>query len=373
MLLFLLFVIICGGLLLTVNERHIKKPIIWLSMGVLWLYWGFSYINAPDTPGYMYFFDLVSTDGWVLDSLYGSSAGGMEPGTFILMQLCKRVSSSYYFFQAIILAIDLFLSYWGLRKLLGNDSKPTTFFLLFAFGTPMYLAAMRQGVAIAIMIFCLPLFKNNKFWLCIPLLILAIFFHQSAILLFIIPAVILMMKRLNLKVGSGRFLMFSVFIICNVCYLFSISASGLVEQYLGGLVYDSSLSTNREMTFTGVTEESNFGILKVIEMDVIYIIFFFTKKNWKTDAHNYLGTFFLVFFVLNMLVGGIVIHRLSYYLWIPYSFILFESLSYFFKSVFRWDLKLANLAIYLYMFTLVVVQDISSGKHIFEYHLLDIL
>lgn len=373
MLLFLLFSLVWGVLLFSVKESHVKKQFIWLSMFAIWIYWGFSYINAPDTKGYMDFFDMLSTRGWVLDSLYGSAAGGMEPGTFVLMQLCKRVSDSYYFFQAVILMIDLGLSFWGLKKLLGNREQPVLFFLLFTFSVTLYLSALRQGVAVAIMVFCLPLFRENKFWIYIPLLFLAIFFHQSAILLFSIPVLIWLIRMIKVRDKAGKIILFIVFVICNICYLLGISIGDLIENALGGFVYDSSLSTNREMSVAGNTEESNFGILKVVEMDVIYLVFFFSKKNWKTESHYFLGAFFIVFFVLNMLVGGIVIHRLSYYLQIPYYFVLFESLRYLLIKDLNCQYNLSNLVIYLYMFALVVVQQLANGNYVFEYHLFDLL
>lgn len=372
MMLFLLFALLWGGLLFRLKENHVNNLFVWISMGLLWIYWGFSYINAPDTAGYMDFFDILSTNGWVLDSLYGSAAGGMEPGTFILMQLCKRISNSYYFFQAIILLIDLGLSFWGLKRLIGKKEQSLLFFLLFTFGIPMYLAAMRQGVAIAIMLFCLPLFRDNKFWIYIPLLVLAIFFHQSAILLFIIPIIMMLLKKANLGGTSARSFSFLLFAICNICYILGISAGDFIENLLGGFVYDSSLSTNRQLSLAGAMEESSFGILKVLEMDVVYLVFFFSKRSWKSDTHNYMGAFFLAYFMLNMLVGGIIIHRLTYYLRIPYYFIVFESLRYVLRNVFKWDFRVSNMAIYMYMLALFVIQDLAGGRHVFEYHLLDL-
>lgn len=372
MLLFLLFVILWGVLLLNVKEQHMKQQMVWISMGLIWLYWGFSYTNAADTGGYMGFFDMLHTNGWVLDSLYGSSAGNMEPGTFILMQLCKKISDSYYFFQAVILLIDMCLSYCGLRKLLGNNEQPLLFFLLFTFHTTIYLSAMRQGVAIAIMIFCLPLFRDNKFWIYIPLLLLAIFFHQSAILLFAIPVVMLLIKIVKIGGIVGRTSLLIIFAICNICHLFEINAASLIENVLGDFVYDSSLSTSRELTIGDSMKESSFGFLKVLEMDTIYLIFFFSNKGWKTDNLNYLAAFFFAYFGLNMLVGGIVIHRLTYYLEIPYYFIVFESLRYLLKNKLKFGLSLSNSLIYIYMFALFVVQSLSGGNYIFKYQLIEL-
>ena len=372
MFLFLLFSLLCGILLLGVPEYRISNKYVWLVLVVLILYWGFSYANAPDTEGYMDFFNMISGDGWVLDSLYGSAAGGMEPGTFVIMQLCKKVSGSYFFFQFVILSIDLFLTYWGLKKMTNSKTQPVVFLLLFAFGIPMYLSALRQSVAIAIMIFCLPLFRDNKFYFYIPLLILAIFFHQSAILIFAVPLLMFLFGKTKIKWDSLQIFFIVIFVICNICYLLGISAGSLVERVFGDFVYDSSISTNRELSITNM-EESNYGILKIIEIDICYVIFFFSRLVKKDDTLRLFGIMFLVFFILNTLVGGIVIHRLTYYLRIPYYYVLFESLRALMVNGIKMKRTPANMIVYLYMFALFVVQSLIGSKYIFEYHLFDVI
>ena len=132
MFLLLLFSLIWGVCLTIAPDKELKAGHVILMLGALVLYWGFSYVNAPDTDGYMEYFDMISVNGWVLDSLYTTAAGKMEPGTFILMQLCKRISGSYYFFQFVILALDVVLSYIGLKKMTDSRSQSVVFFLLFA-------------------------------------------------------------------------------------------------------------------------------------------------------------------------------------------------------------------------------------------------
>lgn len=372
MLLFLFFSLVWALLLLWVSDPRKEKYKVVLPLAAILLYWGFSFTNAPDTEGYMDFFDAIYTSGWVLDSLVGSAAGGMEPGVFILMQLCKKLSGSYYFFQFVVLTIDLVLTYWGLRNLLKNKMEPIVFLLIITFCIPLYLSALRQGVAIALMVFCLPLFRDNRFYIYIPLILLGIFFHQSAILLFAIPILMFLFKRINLKKDFGRILFLIIFLVCNFCYFAGISAGDYIERIFGGFVYDSSLSTNREMSIGQSMEGSDFGILKVLEMDVCFIIFYLSSIIKKNGVTKYMGAFFLAYFILNMLVGGIIIHRLTYYLRLPYYFILFETLRGFMMNRMKLNYKVSNLIVYLYMFFIFMVQSGMSSTYIYEYHLFDI-
>ena len=130
MIIFLFFSLFWAALLLGITEKGLNSQYVWLVLGSILIYWGGAYTNAPDTKGYMFFFDLVSVNGWVLDSLYGSSAGAMEPGTFIIMQLCKQISGSYYLFQFVILSIDIILTYWGIKKISNNNAYIVVFFFV---------------------------------------------------------------------------------------------------------------------------------------------------------------------------------------------------------------------------------------------------
>ena len=148
--------------------------------------------------------------------------------------------------------------------------------------------------------------------------------------------------------------------------MFGISASNIIESSFGGLVYDNSLSTSRELAIGDALEESSYGVLKLIEIDVCYILLFFTKLVKRDQATNMMSVFFLIFFILNTLVGGIVIHRLTYYLQIPYYFVLFISLRALMMKVWKLNFVTSNIFIYTYMFIIFMIQSASSTTYIFD-------
>ena len=350
-----------------------SKAVLWVLISIL-VYWGFSYINAPDMKGYMLFFKKISTDGWVLKSLRGTPAGNMEPGLFLIMQWCKKLNNSYFFFQAIMLSINVILAYFGLRKIYGSCKEALVFILLFAVNITFFMSAMRQGVVIALFIFCIPLFVENKWKYYIPILILSIFFHQTAILLFPIPLIWYLCNKItDFHLQSGKWILLSVFIVCNICYFSGFSIGDLIESRFGRYVYDASVSTTRTLRIGHSMEVSNFGILKVLELDVCFVIFFMSNLVEKNNYLKLIGGLVFVFFCMNMLVGGIIVHRINYYLQIPYYMALFASLTSLFTIFLRLDIKLINSIIYCYMVFMFFLQTVSSSGYIFEYHLLDLL
>lgn len=349
------------------------KAVLFVLISIL-VYWGFSYINAPDMKGYMLFFKKISTDGWVLKSLRGTSAGNMEPGLFLIMQWCKKLNSSYFFFQAIMLSINVILAYFGLRKIYGSCKEALVFILLFAVNITFFMSAMRQGVVIALFIFCIPLFVENKWKYYIPILILSIFFHQTALLLLPIPLILYLCNKMSYThLLSLKWIPILVFIVCNICYLAGFSIGDMIESRFGKMVYDTSVSTTRTLSVGHNMEVSNFGILKVIELDVCYVLFLMSNLVEKNNYLKLIGGLVFVFFCMNMLVGGIIVHRISYYLQIPYYIALFASLKSLFTKYLHLDIKLSNGIIYCYMVFMYFYQTVSSSGYVFEYHLLDLL
>lgn len=355
------------------DDEFDYKAVLWVLPSIL-IYWGFSYINAPDIKGYMRFFNKLSTQGWVLKSLRETSAWNMEPGLFVIMQWCKKFNSSYFFFQSVMLSMNVILAYLGLKKIYGSNKKALMFVLLFAMNITFFMSAMRQGVVIALFILCIPLFVDNKWHFYIPILIMSIFFHQTAFLLILVPLI----WYLYNKTSSSHFLSWSwfkimVFIVCNLSYFAGLSIGEFIESRLGDIVFDSSVSTTRSMSVGHSMEESNFGILKVLELDLCYAIFCMSNLVEKNNYFKLIGGLVFVFFCMNMLVGGIIVHRISYYLLIPYYIALFASLNLLLTKYLHFDDKLSNGIIYFYMVFLYLFQTVSSSGYIFGYHLLDLL
>lgn len=374
MFLFLVFVIFWFILLMNLSMKSkINRLTSFGILGFILLYWGFSYINAPDMPGYIEFFQTLHTEGWVLDSLWGTPAYGMEPGLFIIMQFCKRINESYFFFQFIMLSINVFLAYDGLVKIYGSRNKALIFVLLYVFNITFFMSAMRQGVAISIMIFCLPFFAENKWKYYVPLVFLAIFFHQSALLLFAIPLFNLFFNKFKFSSRFFKKIFLTTFLLCNIMYFLGISLSNIIESKLGTFVYDSSLSTSRAMSLEGNMDVSNFGVMKIIEINFAYIITFLFNKINNNKYWNVIIGLFFIYFVLNMLIGGIIVHRINYYLQIPYYMCLFSSLYFVLVNRMKMSRTMAFGTIYCYMVLLYFIQAVSSSSYLFEYNIIDVL
>ena len=124
-------------------------------------FWGLSFTYAPDVYGYMeYFYKEVKT----LPQGVDLEAHGFEIGFNLLAAICKTIIPEYIFFQFILFATEMALVIGGLTKLLSDKQSRLILVLLF-FLYPSMLAATRQGMAIALIIYAIQ-FIINRNWKC---------------------------------------------------------------------------------------------------------------------------------------------------------------------------------------------------------------
>lgn len=177
------FIIVTYLLLLAVLLSE-RRNIAFLVIGSIAIYWGFSYINAADVPGYMNFFKYCGTGINSVSNVKDPSLLTFEKGFIYYMGWIKLlVGSDYYFYQFITLSIEFILTYLGLKNLLGNKKDVLLFFCIFATQLPLFIAAMRQGLVISVFIFSLSFVVKREYLKCIILYLLATVFHSSAIFL----------------------------------------------------------------------------------------------------------------------------------------------------------------------------------------------
>lgn len=303
------------------NNNSVKTN--WAPVALVYLFivlsWGMTYIDVPDIPGYITYFYQEVYD-WLEDGYKLGSHNNFESGFLWLSGFAKTVSHKFYIFQLILFSIEILLIMIGLNKLLGCNKMIAVICSLFFVLPFNLLGALRQGVAIALFIFALQFIKNRKFfYYCITLLIASLF-HTSALLLIFFYWV----------PGFSRFLQkraiaVALLIILNICYFTNISVSSIIEPLLiniSGSFHVMNFYSVYTEALNGAVQ-SNFGILKIVEMDLVYVIFILLNKDEDRTIQIF-KSFFLFYFILNYLLGGIIAHRLSYYFTLTYyiSFVI---------------------------------------------------
>lgn len=272
-------------------------------------FWGLSFTYAPDVYGYMeYFYKEVKTlpQGIDLD------AHGFEMGFNLLAAICKTLVPEYIFFQFILFAIEMALVIGGLTRLLSEKQSRIILVLLF-FLYPSMLAATRQGMAIALIIFAIQ-FIINKNWKCyFGLLVIAYLFHHSSL----IVAPLYFLSFLGKYANSNKVL-FSILVLADLCWILGFSLSDYLDTALAVFLKDGS-EIDKYSIYMNDTETaiSNYGFAKLLEINFAYIGFLYYRK--LSGDSNIVLTLFLVFYtVIGLMLGGILAHRFLYYFIIVY-------------------------------------------------------
>ena len=302
----IIFFFICMGL---IGYKKLTKGIYyWYFFGIV-LFWGLSLQYAVDTEQYMYYYDYA-----VRPITQGLDANlqHFEIGFNIIAALCKTVTSNFVLFQMLLLSFEIFLIFKGLKKLFDEEMLPYIIPLLF-FVYPSLLSAMRQGIAIAIFIYALPLiFEEKRPWRYFIWIAVATLFHQSSIML-----VVVYLARFSNKLVSKDWLMYAILIVCDIIWAAGISISNDVG-IISSILSNESFQMGSKYSEYLYDEEvlSNYGIAKVLEVNVTVILYtIFCKKD---KYYDFFRLILLIFVIVSFVFGGLFAHRILYYLNILY-------------------------------------------------------
>ena len=310
-------------------------------------FWGLSYSYAPDTNGYMEYFDAeVRTLSQGIDI----NAHGFEPGFNIFASICKSIIPEYVFFQFALFTIEVALVIAGLRKLLTKEQAKFVIVLLF-FLYPTMLSATRQGVSIALIIYALQFILKRKFKLYLLLIAVAYTFHHSSL----IAVPLLLVYYLEKRFSSNKLLL-GILIISDLCWLAGISFSQYLDGVLGTILEDGSGIEKYTMYINDEESAiSNYGLAKIIEINIAYCGFIYFRS--KQQNPNALFTTFLVLYtIIGMMLGGILAHRFLYYFIIIYYVCVFIGINAIIKR--NGDTKYACvsyslLSVYMFWFYII--------------------
>ena len=320
LLLVALFLAFTGYYVLRNEEQPGGYSLLCFLYVISTLSWGFTYIDAPDIPKYIEYFQ-TSTTNWFEDGFSNPTYNSFESGFTFLANLSRTISDKFYIFQCLLYSTELLLITIGFKCFFNEKTALILLCGLFIILPINLLSALRQGVAISVFIFSLQFIKNRQIIPYIACLLFASFFHKSV--LFLIP--VYFVPWLS-SIFKKRWIYWAILIAFNLLYFFNISLSTFFNSFLldSLLFYDDA--SNYSMY---LTEElsSNFGILKILELDFIYIFFCILHKE-QSSEYVIIKYLFVTYFFVNVVLGGILAHRISYY----FAIISYASLIFAFMN-----------------------------------------
>lgn len=230
MIIYLLFVIIVFTLLIIPfkNKKSDSPiyPFAFLSYFIVVIFSGLRYGIGTDYFSYEYVFFNIHTD-----NQYNS---GLEYGFYYLSKILPQNQDGFFALIFLLSFITNFIFYLAIKKQIKNsvESSRSLIIILF-FITGFYFLpfnGVRQGVAIAFILYSYQFIKNRSLFQFSLSIVLAMLFHKSAILFF--PIYFLYNLQLSRKFGVLLVLLCFLITKLNILnYVTSYAISSLDDKY----------------------------------------------------------------------------------------------------------------------------------------------
>lgn len=168
-----------------------KQHRLWLMCAYMICLTGFSYGLGGDKFAYMEEFEYYPTNFSDMWNLVGANylIRGQMPLWTVLNVACKAAFGSFYAIQLIeSAAINIAVCYVVSK----NTHRYFLFLLIYFFSLKYFIfncEVMREGVAIALMLFGMQGLKNNRYGLFVVTFVFAFMFHVSAAIALLFPFV----------------------------------------------------------------------------------------------------------------------------------------------------------------------------------------
>lgn len=256
---YIILILFYGGASLVYHSSKSDKVHVVLRVScvaLFLLFFGFRGFIGDDWTNYYPMFERTSAQNWE-DMLQAMQDTAFEPGFFMLTLVCKQVSGeSYVFYQFVCSLIVLFLLYRFLSRNL--DNIPLGFLLYLCFGGfVMSTNLMRNSISILIFLNAIDFLRRRKAIPYFLLCLLALSFHNSAILYF--PLYFFFHKR------CPRWLFLLVILGGNAVFLLQVKTITPVLLTMAralGEVYEKLLENYIEGKYGDISAGFSIGLLE---------------------------------------------------------------------------------------------------------------
>ena len=207
------------------------------------LYWGVTNLDTVDMPGYVDLYGLLVKGIKPDIVLWGLSYRSFEPAFLYLMQFFVDIGCPFYVFQTCLLLFESILLGVGLYRLLNNYKLATILIVAISLYLPFWLmAAMRQGIPIAVFCFVLPDIINGKYIKALIYIAVASLFHSSGFFLILLILLYRLYKWFVVSFDHhiNLLLFYSIILVsCDIIYLFGLSLSDYLDKITMTLFSDN--------------------------------------------------------------------------------------------------------------------------------------
>lgn len=341
-----------------------------MTMYYILMFWyiavsGFQYCMGSDIIIYMEEYDDTDWSDLILDSFVDLNS--RQFGWILLSNLCKLVSTDFLFFkivQAVFLNTVIFIF---LKKNTEAIFTSIFFYSIFLY-FDLNFNILRQSIAIGFFLLSISYFNDKKWLKYYIFVLLALMFHSSAIILFILP-----LFRL-LKINKKIIIIVFSSIIFLVLIIRSLPINDFFITYIP-VLFKSDFSDLGDIYLT----EENYGqnsakIISFLIMVVLYFWVFYInyKDNLNKSKSDLL--FLLIFVLLFVLNSSMPIFTRFNFYFTPFFVFLLSNFIIHFSTIKLPNHKLITLVFFIFLFSFSHVNGLFrinanyNDKQIVQYY-----
>lgn len=221
-----------------------------------------------------------------------------EYGFEALIFIASKIFNSHYFYFSVLAFLQIFPLYYALR----NQRYIIPFLGIAIMLTEMYLSlmnGMRQNIAACMFVAMVPYIVDKKWCKSSIILLIAILFHKSALLLLPLGIGVLLIK--------DRFLDYRIqFILLLTCYLLMDKVSIDLLQF--AKFADSAGYSERaiETYASYIGKDKSFSIVMYLHYAIYMMVIYYSKQLKIMYNSSCFNAFYNLFFI------GICLHLVFY-------------------------------------------------------------
>lgn len=279
---------------------------------ILVLVSGFSYRIGGDGINYLNEYKDYGTISDLSIDYFGRYSLRYMPGWIVLCTVCKSITSSYWFFK---LVHALIVNIAFVRTIKTNAQYVFTgiflYFVLIYFN--MNFQALREALAVSMFFFAIPSFYKKNWIRYYLLALLAVLFHDGAIVVFILPLIRIM--GIN-KYSIGLFFIAAFFLFYYASDFLNLLFSADFGSYQYRIDYYMEQVDN-DYSFSAWAN----SLLNIVFP--IIILFVYIKKKIPIK-YLYLALFSILLYTMSLIVP--IVYRFTNYVLIFHYILLMDFL-----------------------------------------------
>jgi len=293
-LVYILLTIFLGILSICTKDKSLSSGPYWFLCLFLTLMSGLSYGLGGDKQVYMQSFYDISSQASLKEVIADGFQEGYMPLWSSLQWLCKYLFNSFYAVQIIQAAIVNFSVFYFAKSF----TKHIYLFALIYFVSKYFflfnMEVMREGLAVALGLIAIIQYLNGRKLVFVLLTLLAIGFHISAAILFIVPFVRFKISHKNL------FILF-------LCACVGCAAGDFLYERFGQMFSQDHIFMSKILMYFNITLNITGISVGFIQHLLLpgFIIYVYTKYNENTEHLPQMEKLACAFLIIGALIAAI--------------------------------------------------------------------